>query len=132
MLSLLAIGALTMGCTGAQRGYDGPARESAEIAVVRTAGVTLEKVNGKKVGSTADAAEVLPGTNSIDFTINGGNYGLRTADYGLFTVDFNAEPGKSYVITGQRGDGKLCVWERFEDTGLPDLEKPAGCISARG
>lgn len=110
------------------RAYTGPSRSADEVAVIRAHGTRFERVNGISVSHFASGAEVLPGPVTVEIQIEPANFNART-DHNSYTIQMNAEAGMEYLITGQRGIGKLCAWEVKKDTGRTDFSKPVGCIS---
>lgn len=128
---VLIVGTILITGTGCNpmRGYEGPARDRSEVAVVRGHGVRFHRVNGRSFGVTEAGVEVLPGQNVFELTIDSSNYsGVMLGDPGVLTMTMNAEAGRNYYITGRRGDGRLCAFPVIAATGDPDLTKPAGCV----
>ena len=115
-------------CTTA-KGYTGSGPVGLKTAVVRAHGVTFHTVNGIEVGATATGVEVLPGENEIRLTINASNFNDRGLNSTVYTLLFDAEPGKEYSVTGRRGDARLCAWEIDQNNGQPNFREPRGCIS---
>ncbi len=129
ILSLFAIPcvSLLIGCT-TTRGYDGPAQPKAQVATIKAHGVRFHSVNGKPVGVSSSTVEVLPGRNEIELTVDESNY-VAGSESKLFLLPLNVEAGKSYAVTGRRGDGRLCAWPIIPETGDPADRNAAGCIT---
>lgn len=122
-----ALIALLSGCT-TTRGYDGPAQPKDKVAVVKAHGVRFHRVNGKPVSVSSAGVELLPGRNEIELTVDESNY-VAGSDSKLFQLPLNVEAGKSYAVTGRRGDGRLCAWPIMPETGEPMDRNAAGCIT---
>lgn len=127
----IAVSLLLTTATGcaATKGYDGSAPSGTDVASVRADGVTFHSVNGKPVGMMSHGLEVLPGKSAIVLTVNASNFNSRGPSDPTFLLEFQAEPGANYVVTGQRGDGRVCAWRINPDSGEPDTLRPAGCIT---
>jgi hypothetical protein len=119
---------LFSGCT-TTKAYPGDARPSSELALLRGYGVTMQTVNAVQVGITSGAVKILPGPNEVKLTINASNFNSPGIDDYVYTLKFNAEAGKEYVITSQRGIGRVCAWLVNPLTGSPDFTKSAGCLT---
>ena len=117
------------GC-GLQKAFSGPTRDSAQIAVVRGHGVSLMRINGNAISSMSSGAIILPGRNTVEFVIDGANYNSRGPDHNTYMLELFARPGTEYIITGKRGDGRLCAWEAVN--GSPNYKKPAACLAPLG
>ena len=115
---------------GLQKAFSGPNKSKTNIAVVRGHGVSLRTINGNAISSMSSGAIILPGRNKIEFMIDGANYNSRGPDHSTYSLELLAEAGKEYIITGKRGDGRLCAWESVN--GSPDYGKPSGCVAPLG
>lgn len=122
---VLAVGT---GCVS-QKAYSGSSLDKEQKATVVGHGVTLHKVNGVSIAAIATGAEVAPGKNQIELSINSSNYNGRAPESPIYTLVLNAEAGKEYAITGRRGERNLCAWPLDPQTGDPDFGHPAGCIA---
>ncbi len=126
---ILSAGALLLaaGCSGPTKAYPGDTRSASETATLRPQGVTLRKVNGVDIGFTSSGATILPGTNEIELTVDASNFNVRDHNT-VYKLRLEAQPGATYAITGQRGDGRLCAFPIDGQSGLPDFKAPAGCL----
>lgn len=113
------------------RGFSGGSANRADLAIVRGHGVFIERVNQTLISDTVSGVLVLPGRNEVDFTIDPSTFNSRGPDEHVYKIIFEAAPGTQYVITGQRGDGRLCAWPIVPESGDPDFSKPAGCAVRR-
>jgi len=118
-----------LGGCGAQRMYSGAGQGSRHVAIIYAHGVAIHRVNGIPFSANSNAAEVLPGRTEVLFTINSSNFTARLEDTAAYKLVFNAEEGKEYSVTTQRGDGRVCAWEISAVTGKPDFGKSAGCFT---
>ena len=109
------------------RGYSGPARSSAETALLYPQGVILRQVNTHEVGGLSRAVEVLPGETDILLSIDPSNYNDLTRPGQVYRLKMRAEAGASYIISSNKYDGQPCAWEMVRDSGQPDYSKPLGC-----
>ncbi len=127
----LLVGAILLclinGCSGPTRAYSGSARAADETALLRPQGVTMRKVNGVELSSTSSGATVLPGSNTVELTVDQSNFNAPDRAPTLYTLQLNAQSGVTYAITGARGDGRLCAFPLFPESGLPNFSSPAGC-----
>ena len=123
--TLLAL--LVVGCSS-QQAYLGSHRANDEIAVIRGFGVSLRKVNDIEIGSNSSAVDVLPGKNRVVVTADASNYNMLGSEGTFLVLEVNAEAGKQYAITSQRGIGRLCAYEIESSTGQPDYHRSAGCL----
>ena len=126
LVATFAVAAL-IGCT-TTRGYDGPAQPKNQVAVVKAHGVRFHRVNGKPVSVSSSTVELLPGRNEIELTVDESNY-VAGSEAKLFSLPLAVEAGKSYAVTGRRGNGRLCAWPIVPETGDPSDRNPAGCIT---
>lgn len=127
--SLLAasIAALLSSCV-TSRGFQGSVPDGVTPAVVRGDGVKFLSVNGISLSDFSQEVEVLPGKNSITLSVNASNYIARAPEDPTFLLEFTAESAAKYVVTGRRGNGRLCAWKLNVQSGDPDFSSPAGCI----
>lgn len=126
---LAAISVIFLGtaCT-TTRGYEGPARSTAEVAHVKGYGVRFLQVNGIAVGVNSEELEVAAGKNLVTLSINASNYAATEIGEPVYKLEFNAEGGKSYAVTGTREGAQLCAY-LIGEHGQPDFGKSAGCIT---
>lgn len=118
------------GCSLA-KGYHGATLPDSELATLRGHGVTIHQVNDLEIGATAAGVSVPAGENRIYFTINASNYQDQGTITDLYEIKATVVAEKEYVITGQRGDGRVCAWLVSETNGLPDFGQSAGCVIAK-
>ena len=119
---------LVGGCSGPTQAYPGAARSASETATLRPQGVSLVRVNGVAISMTSSGASVLPGNNDVELTIDASNFNSADKDTNIYKLRLDAQPGVTYAITGARGDGRLCAFPLYADTGLPNFNSPAGCV----
>jgi hypothetical protein len=125
---LLIFTLLISGCA-TQRAYD-RLPPGAQTATVIAHGVSLIEVNGRQIGSTTSAVEVLAGQSEIRLKVDSSNFNAGDNTDRTYRLLLQAEPGKEYIITGRRGNGRLCAFPKDEATGQPNLLAPAGCITS--
>ena len=128
LAAMIVLFAFTTSCTGPTQAYPGAARGSSETATLRPQGVTLRRVNGVAISMTSSGATVLPGANEVELTIDESNFNSGDKDTNIYKLRLDARAGATYAITGARGDGRLCVFPLYPDTGLPNFGSPAGCV----
>lgn len=114
------------GCT-TTKGYSGPTRPDDQLATVVAHGVTFESANGVRVGSFSSKVEVPAGKNEFELTINPANFNDPDRPRRNYKLIMQAEAGKTYAITGRRGDARLCAFP-LTKSGDPDFSASAGCI----
>lgn len=113
------------------KGYEGAVPEGVIPSQVRGDGVRFLAVNNIPVGASYSELEVLPGRNEIRLQVNASNFNSVGPIEPTFQLPFDAKSGVDYVVTGQRGWGRVCAWEINPETGDPDFHKSAGCIIRR-
>lgn len=123
-------GAVSLAVTGCSstKGYDGVPGQGVQVANVRGNGCTFNAVNGKNLGSLVSSVEILPGKNEIVLTVDASNFNSRGPSDPTFKLIMDAQPGVNYVVTGRRGEGRLCAFPIIPDSGEPDFHHAAGCI----
>ena len=94
-------------------------------------GVTLKKVNGQEISSWSRGAMALPGKNTMELTINPGNYHSMADDKEVYVLEADLEEGKDYIVTSQLGSSATCAYAKDETTGQPDFSKSYGCATRR-
>ena len=119
---------LISGCA-TQKAYD-QMPPGAQTATVIAHGVSLIEVNGHQIGSTTSSVEVLAGQSEIKLKVDPSNFNAGDNTNRTYRILLQAEPGKEYIITGRRGNGRLCAFPKDEATGQPNLMAPAGCITS--
>ena len=119
---------LLSGCATQKAYYQLP--PGAQTATVISHGVSLIEVNGRQISSTTSAVEVLAGQSEIRLKVDPSNFNAGDNTNRTYRLILQAEPGKEYIITGRRGNGRLCAFLKDEATGQPNLHAPAGCITS--
>lgn len=115
------------GCT-AQHISSGGNSKSGGTATILPHGVSLETVNGESVSMFSNGAEVPAGPVVAVFDVDQASYQLPDRAHSVLSIHFDAVAGMTYIITGRRGDGRLCAFPKLEN-GQPDLTSPAGCVT---
>ncbi len=127
-LTLTILCVLTLNGCLTTRAYDGPARSSSEVSRVKIHGGNFIRVNGISIGDSTSEVEVLAGRNVVELAVSATNFQARNEGEPVLKLALIAKPATNYIITGQRGDGRLCAWPVQEDTGDPDFSSPSGCV----
>lgn len=109
------------------KGYSGEVPEGVKIARVRGEGVRFHSINDLSLGSFDGEIDVLPGKNSLRLSVNASNYVANPTADPVMRLDFEAAENTTYVVTGRRGDRRLCAWRLDTGTGEPVFQNPAGC-----
>ncbi len=126
-LALIALLGLS-GCS-LKTMFDGESRPWDQVAVVRAYGVVIHRVNNKEFPSDGAGAVILPGTNKFIVSPQASNFQMLGGSDVQLSIVMVASAGVDYVITAQRGDGRLCAFPVAKETGLLDTAHPAGCAS---
>ena len=110
---------LLLGCAGAERMYDGPARARGEVAriegLVHYVGASVQidvrivAVDGKSTIRGGRRVDVLPGTRTVEIMWNRLVYEEEEIDRGFWlptasgfeTTTLNAQPDRSYRMSWQ-------------------------------
>jgi hypothetical protein len=123
LLGVFAI--LATGC-GAARVYEGPARTSAEVAVVHddrrfypliTRNVHVVSVDGEEHFRWSFKIEMLPGTHTLGIRFTDYMFGIARWAKSLCFIKFNAEAGHEYQIDSAIGGDAWRVWLVDQQTG---------------
>lgn len=104
-------------------------RGTAEPALVMAHGVRILSVNGLSYNSSSSGALVSPGENEFIVAPESANFQMLGEARTSMLIIVKVEAGKTYSITGARGDRRLCAFPVDEAAGGLDYSKPAGCYS---
>ena len=110
-----------------RKGYSGASLPAGELATVVAHGVAFESANGIPVGVLSSSIEIPAGKNELLLTINASNFNDADNAQRQYKLTMLAEGGKTYAITGRRGDARLCAFPLLS-SGDPDFNASAGCV----